>query len=668
MKKIIFILLALGLFLALLLSACGKDNTEGTSDREPTESSAPASSSVPSSIETPSDDTPVSSSVAPEEKEYTVSFLLNGGTMAEQELLLKEGSVLSFAAYQPVREGYDFSGWACEDKLFTLSDSYIVTGPVTFSAVWIVKESDPNAFVFALSEDGSYYILADLAEDFALTRAVVPGTYQGKPVKEIANGVFSYCDALREIDLSRCTALEKIGSYNFSYCPALAAVRLTGCAALVEIGDSCFHAAPALAEIDLRGLSALASVGNSCFNGYEGSQAGAVNGMPLTVLDFSDCRALKHIGQFCFWYLDRLETLDLSATSLETVERQCIKSCPALMQIGLPATLRPDGIGSEFITDCDSLKEIFVHKDSLYLSVCEGVLYDADLSEVLKCPAHASITSYTAPASVVKVRAQAFKNAVGLAKIDFSACRLSEIEFQAFDGCRAALLCLPFDAAGYYQDGSTVTCGSGWNRGVKELRYGPRYLFFTLYQNELVDGMIVAQDTMYLSAYATFGDDRCSLSVTVNGIAAEETDGRFLLPFAEGENTVVLTAASGGRRESWSYTVTKSGRLLLKTDLAGDEITAQDTLSFHVWVEDATGGRVDASGLAIDFAYDSDSFSGTPFGGFEKDYDPESMTYTLVINNATLYDFFYFFDFYKIRLRFALCDDITVTVFYSAAS
>ena len=524
---------------------------------------------------------------------YQVAFDLNGGSMKNSQMQVDENTIINFSDYIPTLENYNFIGWRVADKVFASNESYTVKGNVTFIAQWRIKPTDANKFTFEETQDGNGYVLTGFVDDFNIENVAVPNEYNGKPITEIKDSVFfgnssnalqvikavdlTNCtslvkigknnfymmDSLKAVNIANCSSLTEIGNYCFRDCINLESVSLAGCLSLKTIGNSCFSIAPKLTIIDLKGLSSLESIGSNCFYGYTYNQSQKY--IPAQVLDFSDCVSLTTIGQQSFWYLNEVKTLDFSKTKLSVVDRQVIMGCSKLERVALPATLNPQAIAnenlginnlSEFIYECDNIKDITVDALSIYLCAENGVLYDIDKTIIFKYPAKSQSAEYTAPITVEKILSRAFENAQNLTAIHFDNCKLNEIAFSAFNGCTNSTLTVPFDAYGYYQDGSEVTFGNNWNSGVKQINYGERYLYFDFTIEGIDNGIEVYDEILNVTVSAKYGDDNCEISVKVNQVEAPISNGVYSIVLTEGSNTIVIKAECGEKFEEKTYTIT----------------------------------------------------------------------------------------------------------------
>ncbi|MBQ7875136.1 MAG: InlB B-repeat-containing protein [Oscillospiraceae bacterium] len=84
----------------------------------------------------------------PEKATYTVTYDANGGTGAPSAQTKTEGETLKLSSTEPVRDGYEFLGWATSKAAtsaqYQPGDSYTKDENVTLYAVWKQKEVIPE--------------------------------------------------------------------------------------------------------------------------------------------------------------------------------------------------------------------------------------------------------------------------------------------------------------------------------------------------------------------------------------------------------------------------------------------------------------------------------------------------------------------------------------------
>ena len=83
---------------------------------------------------------------------------------------------------------------------------------------------------------------------------------------------------------------------------------------------------------------------------------------------------------------------------------------------------------------CSSLQSIFVAKDNTSFRSVDGVLYNINLTEIIRVPQNCQMSSFTIPNSVTKIGNGAFYGCTSLQSIDIPNS-VTEIGDDAFFGC-----------------------------------------------------------------------------------------------------------------------------------------------------------------------------------------------------------------------------------------
>ncbi len=131
-------------------------------------------------------------------------------------------------------------------------------------------------------------------------------------------------------------------------------------------------------------------------------------------LAFEDCTALKNIT-----IPEGVTAIDLGAFS----------DCISLTEINIPKTVTI--ISDDFANGSKSLERITVAKENQnYVSV-DGVLYNKDMTRLMKYPAKKQGTSYTVPDSVTEICTYAFTSAKNLQNVQLPHS-ITRIGFNAF--------------------------------------------------------------------------------------------------------------------------------------------------------------------------------------------------------------------------------------------
>ena len=78
---------------------------------------------------------------------------------------------------------------------------------------------------YVLSDDNTYYIVKGIGSSFEDANIIIPDTYKGLPVKEIAKSAFSVCNNLETVTIGK--NIEKICNQPFWFCPRLRQITVS---------------------------------------------------------------------------------------------------------------------------------------------------------------------------------------------------------------------------------------------------------------------------------------------------------------------------------------------------------------------------------------------------------------------------------------------------------
>ena len=526
--------------------------------------------------------------------------------------------------------------------------------------------ADEERFVVSVGADESYLVPKTLVSVCVTGGSVVPETkelrakelvFASSEVTEIENRTFNYDPYIETIDLGGCKNLEKIGDSNFSDCKNLRSVSLAGLDKLCILGSHSFY---------------YYVPGSNETHAFER-------------IDLSGLDSLETVGQMSFWYLD-VDVLDFSETAIRAFGRQTVFRS-AIKKIDLPATFDPlisdengealgDKFGldyinnSEFLAYCTGLSEITVDKLSLYAKARDGVLYDYDLTTVVKYANAQTAESFVAPSSLKTIRSAAFENAAFLKTIDLSGCKLECVDRAAFSGCDAKLI-VGFDKYGYYAtDGSKVNIEEDWS-GNCAVTYGERYNFFTITEKGIKDGMVVASGTLSFDLSATYGDFSATVTVTVNGEPLERGENGFTATLIGGENVICAVASANGKtsdEKRYKVTLDESWTIVTDYEEGSKIVWADGNLTFKVSATNSAGVKQNVKDkvvVEIDCGY-SGSF-GTPFAGISVSYNADYTVATVEFYSETLLMWDYdVSSAHHIRVTINQSDDVSVIRVFDA--
>lgn len=264
---------------------------------------------------------------------------------------------------------------------------------------------------FAAGEDylsyTEYSSYAKLTKCLSGARGVIniPSTYNGLPVKAIANGAFSNCNLVTEVTIpSSVTTIEQNA---FDSCTSLEKVTFAGTEC--DIGSAAFIHCSGLKEITLP--SSLKEIPNEAF---------------------SDCTSLEKI---------------LIPSTVTTIGREAFKMCSALSYIGIPASVK--AIRANAFLGCSSIISFTVDEGNTVYTASNGCLYgpfessyDSEVSNavtdktLIQYPNARTATSVVVDSGTLRIADYAFGDNKYLTQIVLPN-GLKSIEAFAFYNCTA---------------------------------------------------------------------------------------------------------------------------------------------------------------------------------------------------------------------------------------
>lgn len=163
---------------------------------------------------------------------------------------------------------------------------------------------------------------------------------------------------------------------------------------VTAIGDKCFYDCTALASVKIG--SGVTAIGTSAFSG---------------------CSKLEEI---------------LIPDNVETIGGQCFYDCTTLASVTIGSGIT--SIGASVFTGCSKLATINVSKDNRSYVSEDGVLYNMDMTELLRYPAGKMEQSFDIPSTVTTVAAEAFSDSYIFYSVTIPAS-VTTIGDNAFSGC-----------------------------------------------------------------------------------------------------------------------------------------------------------------------------------------------------------------------------------------
>ena len=118
---------------------------------------------------------------------------------------------------------------------------------------------------------------------------------------------------------------------------------------------------------------------------------------------------------------------------VETISSNSFFGCENTVYISLPSTIKT--IENSAFKACSKLKTITINKENPFFASVDGVLFNKNLSVLIKYPEGREESSYRIPDSVRKIAPYAFSSCLNITTIQ-NAQKIEEIGEKAFAGCR----------------------------------------------------------------------------------------------------------------------------------------------------------------------------------------------------------------------------------------
>lgn len=227
---------------------------------------------------------------------------------------------------------------------------------------------------------------------------VIPNRLGGKPVAEIGDDAFKYCNTLTGVTIP--ASVTRIGNDAFSSCGQLTAVVIPG--SVKKIGNNAFNGCHNLQSVAIgRGLIEL---GLSVFSGCTKLE---------TITVSADNPAFSSAGGVLF---NKRKTKLLFCSALKSgayaipatvsrIERGAFGNCTRLTEIQIPAALVHMEPGT--FANCPALRAFTVAAGNAAFRSVNGVVFNRSRTRLFQCPGGLTGT-YAVPAGVRDIGDEAF--------------------------------------------------------------------------------------------------------------------------------------------------------------------------------------------------------------------------------------------------------------------
>ena len=334
---------------------------------------------------------------------WTITWNLNGGTAGgAYPTQIEKGAVLAKPA-DPTKAGNAFGGWYTNPGLTTAYDfDDTVTADLTLYAKWIEPGTPGLAYelIYVYGGDTAYSVSKGTVTSGVV---VIPATYEGLPVTQIAENAFSNLTGITGITIGE--NIDYVVENAFSGCTGLTNIIIDTGAPLTYLGISNWG--------DIFPADGLTVTFKKDFRV-------AFNGCTrLTSVTIAE--GVTTIGQGAFNGCTGLTSVTIPA-SVTTIGNNAFQSCSGLTSITIPASVT--SIGTQAFYNCTNLKNIIIDTDQVP-SVNWGNIFSANGLSVTfkKNPGDnaflgcTTLTSVTIAEGVTSIGSDAFSECTSLTDI-----------------------------------------------------------------------------------------------------------------------------------------------------------------------------------------------------------------------------------------------------------
>ena len=277
-------------------------------------------------------------------------------------------------------------------------------------------------------------------------------------VVAIADSAFEECVSLISVTISN--SVRSIGNSAFLGCSSLTSVTIPN--SVRSVGDSAFYGCSSLTDVTIS--KSVTSIEREAFSGCSNLTSVTIPNSVTSIGDqaFSECSSLTSvtipnsvtsIGKNAFDGCLNLTNLTIP-NSVTSIGHFAFASCRSLPQVTIPNSITSFGhaafagcysltvatiqngvtsIGEDAFIFCKNLKEIKVSIENRVYSSLNGVLFNADKTELICCP-EGKTGSYIIPDSVTRIGDKAFQLCRSLTRVTIPDS-VTSIGYCAFCGC-----------------------------------------------------------------------------------------------------------------------------------------------------------------------------------------------------------------------------------------
>jgi len=133
-------------------------------------------------------------------------------------------------------------------------------------------------------------------------------------------------------------------------------------------------------------------------------------------------KSVKVIGREAFYRMSEITSITIP-NSVTRIEEKAIWRCENLVSVTIPDSV--SFIGINVFSQCKNLETIEVDENNKHFTVVEGVLFNKNLTTLIRYPAGSLRTEYAIPSGVVKTGVNAFGDSANLISVSIPSSLMS---------------------------------------------------------------------------------------------------------------------------------------------------------------------------------------------------------------------------------------------------
>ncbi len=296
-----------------------------------------------------------------------------------------------------------------------------------------------------------------------LTSVTIPNS-----VTSISSNAFFGCTGLTNVTIPN--SVTYIGFNAFFGCTGLTSVNIPN--SVMSIADWAFGDCTGLTSVTI-GNSMTSYIGFHVFNGCTGLIEINVDSANKSYASIEGVLFNKNLTAIVRYPAGKPETTFSIPNSVTSIRDCAFESCTGLTSVTIPNSVT--SIGDSAFDNCSGLIEINVDPSNSFYASVDGVLYNKNLTEIIRYPAGKPETTFSIPSSVTSIGYAAFQGCTGLTSVTIpnSVTSIGDYAFQGCGGLKSVAIPNSVTSIGdnAFEDcrgltsvtiGSSVTSIGGW--------------------------------------------------------------------------------------------------------------------------------------------------------------------------------------------------------------